>query len=262
MQRFVVLAAVALASFATAACTSAPAQQRATSAIAHSEPITTTTTAPPMTTTTVPPTTTTAPPPPPPPPAPAPAISNLALEQRLAELRFDVRKVDDVFDSETHHAVMAFQKVHGLPRTGKPTPDVVEKLAAVGLPAPLVPGGGPLRVEISLSRQVLYLFQDDQVAKVVHVATGNGKRFCDGGRCRRAITPKGSFQVYRRLNGWHRSDLGRLYSPLFFVGGVAIHGATSVPAAPASHGCVRIPMNTATWFPSHVPNGTPVYVVA
>ena len=256
-MRRLALALVALPVLA-AGCTSAPAREVSGRAIAAAP---TTTTAPP-TTTTLPPTTTTVPPPPPPPPAPAPAITNVALEQRLADLRFDVRKIDDVFDSETHHAVMAFQKVHGLPRTGKPTPDVVDKLASAGLPPPMVPGGGPVRVEIQLSRQVLFLFQNDQLAKVAHVATGNGKRFCDGGRCRRAITPKGSFQVFRRLNGWHRSELGRLYSPLFFVGGVAIHGATSVPAAPASHGCVRIPMVTAAWFPSMVPNGTPVYVVA
>ena len=186
----------------------------------------------------------------------------LALEQRLAELRFDVPKLDDLYDGGTHHAVMAFQKLHGLPRSGRATPDVIERLGSAGLPPPLVPGGGALRVEIQLSRQVLFLFENDQITKVVSVATGNGKRFCDGGRCRNAITPKGSFQVYRRLNGWHRSELGRLYSPLFFVGGVAIHGATSVPAYPASHGCVRIPMVTAAWFPAHVPNSTPVYVVA
>ena len=252
MRRLLLLA---LTPLLVAGCTSAPEQ--AASDTTDPVPTTiTTTTLPPTTTTTVPPTTTTAPPPPPPP------VTTLAIEQRLAELRFDVAKVDDVADSATHHAVMAFQKLHGLPRTGQPTPDVLERLATVGLPGPLVPNGGPTRVEIQLSRQVLFLYQNDQLVKVVSVATGNGKRFCDGGRCRRAITPKGSFQVYRRLSGWHRSELGRLYSPLFFVGGVAIHGATSVPAYPASHGCVRIPMVSAAWFPSMVPNGTPVYVLA
>jgi lipoprotein-anchoring transpeptidase ErfK/SrfK len=31
-------------------------------------------------------------------------------------------------------------------------------------------------------------------------------------------------------------------------GGYAIHGSTSVPADPASHGCVRIPMSDAIGF--------------
>ena len=42
---------------------------------------------------------------------------------------------------------------------------------------------------------------------------------------------------------------------------MAIHGAHSVPAGPASHGCVRIPMNAAEWFPSKVGVGTAVYVL-
>jgi lipoprotein-anchoring transpeptidase ErfK/SrfK len=46
------------------------------------------------------------------------------------------------------------------------------------------------------------------------------------------------------------------------VGGYAIHGALSVPAEPASHGCVRIPMTAAEWFPQHVAIGTPVHVLA
>jgi len=35
-------------------------------------------------------------------------------------------------------------------------------------------------------------------------------------------------------------SLGVLYRPRFFVGGVAVHGAPSVPNYPASHGCVRV----------------------
>ena len=33
-----------------------------------------------------------------------------------------------------------------------------------------------------------------------------------------------------------------LWYPMYFIGGFAIHGYPSVPAYPASHGCVRIPM--------------------
>ena len=62
------------------------------------------------------------------------------------------------------------------------------------------------------------------------------------------------------MSGWDSGPLGRLHNPLYFNGGIAIHGATSVPAYPASHGCVRIPMSASPWMPSKVPNGTPVYV--
>src|SRR5207244_4348779 len=57
-----------------------------------------------------------------------------------------------------------------------------------------------------------------------------------------------------------KSRLGMLFNPLYFNGGIAIHGAPSVPPYPASHGCVRIPLGASHWFPALVPNGTPVYV--
>jgi lipoprotein-anchoring transpeptidase ErfK/SrfK len=33
-----------------------------------------------------------------------------------------------------------------------------------------------------------------------------------------------------------------LWYPMYFLRGFAIHGYPSVPAYPASHGCVRVPM--------------------
>src|SRR5205823_6234288 len=59
----------------------------------------------------------------------------------------------------------------------------------------------------------------------------------------------------------HKSKLGVLYNPLFFNGGIAIHGEPAVPTYPASHGCVRIPMSDSLWFYNTVTKGTPVYVL-
>jgi hypothetical protein len=75
------------------------------------------------------------------------------------------------------------------------------------------------------------------------------------------VTPGGSFRVGRKILGDHKSKLGHLYNPLFFNQGIAIHGAASVPAYPASHGCVRIPMLDSRWFYDTVASGTPVYVL-
>ncbi|MBW3556217.1 MAG: L,D-transpeptidase family protein [Actinobacteria bacterium] len=184
-----------------------------------------------------------------------------ALEEALDARRYYVGVVDGTFDQDTRHAVVAFQKVTGLPRTGRATPDVVSQLDAAQPPAPLVPEGGPGRVEIDLARQVLFLYEGNTLSRILPVSTGSGKRFCDGGRCRRAVTPTGKFAVYNRISGWRKSDLGRLFNPLYFNQGIAIHGFRSVPPEPASHGCVRIPMAAARWFPERVPNGTPVYVL-
>jgi lipoprotein-anchoring transpeptidase ErfK/SrfK len=55
-----------------------------------------------------------------------------------------------------------------------------------------------------------------------------------------------------------------MYNSVFFISTVyAIHGEydSSVPFYPASHGCVRIPFDTATFFHRliNVP-GTPIYI--
>lgn len=184
-----------------------------------------------------------------------------ALEQQLANQKYDVGRVDGSFDAATGHAVLAFQKVHGLPRTSRATPEVLTKAASAGEPGALLPGGGATRVEVDLKRQVLFLYKGGALDKIVNISTGSGKRYCVDGQCATAVTPGGSYRITRRISGWRTSRLGKLYNPLYFNGGIAIHGAASVPAYPASHGCVRIPMHVAEWFPKAVPNGTPVYVV-
>jgi len=185
----------------------------------------------------------------------------LALEQRLAELRYDVGAVDGVFDGTTHHAVMAFQKYAGLARTGRATDDVLAALPAASLPTAMFAEGGPDRVEIDLKRQILMLFQRGELVRILSASTGNEKRYCVDGRCAVAVTPGGSFKVNRKIKGLRVSRLGKLYNPLYFNGGIAIHGSPSVPAGPASHGCVRIPMSASLWFHEAVPLGTPVYVL-
>ena len=186
----------------------------------------------------------------------------LALEQRLEALHYDVGAVDGNYDQRTFDAVIAFQKVAGLARTGQYTDEMAGALAgAPAAPAPLVPDGGAQRVEIDLDRQVLFLYEGGALSKILPISSGSGKRFCSEGSCRMAVTPTGSFAIYRQDRGWETSPLGRLYNAQYFVGGYAIHGSTSVPPYPVSHGCVRIPMASAEWFPSHVSNGMQVVVL-
>ena len=184
-----------------------------------------------------------------------------AMEQRLSELGYELGKVDGTFDAMTGHGVMAFQKAEGLPRTGKATPDVLEKLKTAERPGALLASGGANRVEVDLKRQILLLWKGGNLERVISVSTGNGKRYCVDGDCDTAVTPGGSFRVNRKIKGLRVSRLGELWNPLYFNGGIAIHGSGSIPAYPASHGCVRIPMSTSEWFFSAVSTGTPVYVV-
>ena len=150
--------------------------------------------------------------------------SVLALERRLAELHYALRGVDSVYGQDTFEAVLAFQKVHGLPRTGRVEPWLWRRLSLAGVPRAL--HGGDY-IEVDKTRQVLFVVRGGEVARVVHVSTGATGN-----------TPLGSWSVYRKVGGWDWV----LWYPMYFKGGFAIHGYPSVPAYPASHGCVRIPM--------------------
>lgn len=187
----------------------------------------------------------------------------LTLEQKLETLHYWVGQVDEAYDADTRDAVMAFQKVTGMDRTGRATDDVVAAvLAAKDPPAPLVPNGGLSRIEVDLDRQVMFIYSGSVLSTILPVSTGSNERFCSEGWCRKAVTPTGSFTIYQKDLGWETGALGSLYNAQYFNGGIAVHGAYSVPGYPASHGCVRISMSAAEWFPERVVVGTPVYVVS
>jgi peptidoglycan hydrolase-like protein with peptidoglycan-binding domain len=220
----------------------------------------TTSTAPTTSSTTGKPTTTTA--------KPLPGIGMGAsgdavksLQQRLTDLKYSPGAVDGHFGLGTYFAVVAFQKVEGMARTGRATDDVVAKLATAGEPAAMLPSGGGTRVEVDLKRQVLFLYLNGSLARIEPVSTGSGQRYCVKGDCAVAVTPGGSFRIGTKILGDHVSPLGHLYNPLFFNGGIAIHGEPAVPNYPASHGCVRIPMHDSMWFYNTVQRGTAVYVL-
>ncbi len=195
--------------------------------------------------------------------AKGPAVA--ALEGRLATLRFNPGKADGAYDGRLRMAVMAFQKQQGLPRTGGADPATLAKVAAAPLGAPMVASTEPNRVEIDLKRQIAQFWKDGRLLRVLAVSTGNGARYCvpkeKGGGCDTAITPGGSYRADRKIKGLRVSALGSLYDPVYFYGGIAIHGSPSIPATPASHGCVRVPMWESGWVHDTVAVGDPVYVV-
>ncbi len=168
--------------------------------------------------------------------------SVLALERRLAELHYALRSVDGLYASDTFEAVLAFQKVHGLPRTGRVDPWLWRRLARAGVPR-AARGGDYL--EVDKTRQVLFEVRGGQVVRAIHVSTGATGN-----------TPLGAWSVYRKVGGWDWV----LWYPMYFKGGFAIHGYPSVPAYPASHGCVRIPMWIASRLFGTHGYGTTVFV--
>jgi len=188
-----------------------------------------------------------------------------ALEARLAALRFNPGKADGAFDAQLAMAVMAFQKQQDMPRTGRADPATLTRLAAAGLGIPMVATAEGTRVEIDLRRQMAQFWKDGRLLRVLAVSTGSGAHYCipkdKGGGCDTAITPGGSYRADRKIPDVRVSPLGTLYNPVYFYGGIAIHGSPSIPATPASHGCVRVAMWESGWVYNNVSVGDPVYVV-
>ena len=188
------------------------------------------------------------------------------MKQKLDLLRYDVGRVDGRFDAQTWQGLMAFQKLHGLKRTGKFDLATQQELANSSVPGGLIPNGGLPRIEVDISRQILLYFDEYGLNRVVAISSGSGKKYCEISKttgkpnCGDARTPRGNYRIERRIKGKRESDLGTLWSPMYFTGGFAIHGSPSIPAYAASHGCVRITNRTADWMFETVKTGTPVYV--
>jgi N-acetylmuramoyl-L-alanine amidase len=186
----------------------------------------------------------------------------LTLERRLAAQKTDVGRIDGVFDYDLTHAVLAFQKSQGIARTGR-----YDSTTRVRLGAPVAvrlqyPKSGRA-IEIDLRKQVLYLSEAGVLRRILDVSTGSGQLYQSEGVTYRADTPRGSFAITRKINDpHHESPLGILYRPAFFYGGFAIHGSGSVPAYPASHGCVRITDPAMDRLYDLLTIGTPVTVYA
>ena len=191
----------------------------------------------------------------------ASAADILEAKQLLSSLGYWLGPLNDKMDAASRSAVIAFQKVERREITGRLTDRELEALRHANRPKPRETGYA--HIEADLTRQVLLVIGEDSVVShILPVSSGNGKEFTSEDWTRQAITPTGRFKVHRKLNGWRKSPLGLVYYPIYYLSGVAIHGAKSVPTYPASHGCIRIPMFAAQELNEMTPIGTVVLVYA
>jgi putative cell wall-binding protein len=171
----------------------------------------------------------------------------LALQQRLVGLGYWLGTPDGTFGALTTQAVLAFQKAEGLARTGVYDAPTRARLAGAGRPGARVASGD--HIEVDKARQILLVVRGGQVAWVLNTSTGTERPYTYGGQTYIAHTPTGTFTITRQIDGVRESRLGTLYRPKYFTAdGVAIHGSSSVPAYPASHGCVRVTNAAMDWI--------------
>lgn len=190
------------------------------------------------------------------------------LQNRLAGGPFDPGPADGKFGTKTIEAVWALSKLADLPVDDGwgPLDEKAWDLLASGAIGQPTQTHTQRWVEVDLSEQLMKVYDPGVLAPVLisHISSGSGQHWENEEHSGNSITPKGNFSIYKRISGWRESslDIGRLYNPLYFTGGIALHGALSVPLYPASHGCIRVPMHIADYLPGELPNGTPVDVLA
>ena len=170
-------------------------------------------------------------------PKPAAATSRNAVERALAGLGLPVGAVNGRYDASTRRAVCAWRTIVGR-KAHRGLPSKAESRAIVamtGLPAArstMVTG-----LTVSVTCQAAFWVGADRSYRRVMAAT-TGKA---GYRTR-----LGTFRVFRLYTTWRFSTIypeARMYKPMQFSGGQAVHGSATdylVKTYPASHGCVRM----------------------
>jgi hypothetical protein len=115
---------------------------------------------------------------------------------------------------------------------------------------------GEKRVEIDRTKQELRAWQGNRLVLKSRISTGR-----EGNK-----TPLGTFRAGPYKARMHYSSLydnAPMPWSVQVVGNIFVHGYESVPPLPASHGCIRLPLeggNPAKWFYHWIDIGTPIHV--
>lgn len=167
-----------------------------------------------------------------------------ALQQKLNSLGYWNGAAGGTYGDLTSQAVMAYQKAAGIEADGAAGPQTTAALARNVRPTVRTTTGSA--IEIDKEQQLVKVVIDGRLKYIFNTSTGSGQTYIQKGdpgqppTTEVATTPEGSFTIERSIDGMRKSKLGELWRPRYFYDGYALHGSNSVPAYPASHGCVRL----------------------
>ena len=191
------------------------------------------------------------------------------IQYRLFELGFWISAADGQYGLTTRQAVMAFEKYMGFEADGSVDQRTADALTNMTL-RPIARANSGTLVEVDKAKQLLFFVIDGKTEWILNTSTGNGEAYTEPDQNTPgevisgvSLTPSGLHKVNReRPDGWWEGDLGEIYRPKYFVGGVAVHGSNSIPNYPASHGCVRVSVPAMDWIwdSGVMPMRTPVWV--
>jgi hypothetical protein len=169
------------------------------------------------------------------------------LQQRLGALHFYVPQTG-VYDTGTGLAIDAYHRLLGWGTSQSLDSGTISYLMS---------GWGEFKVrypqdgkhaEGNLGQQLLALVHGSHVDAIYPISSGKPS----------TPTVLGRFQVYRRVPGYQPDGM---YFSSYFIGGYAIHGYDPAPDYPASHGCMRLPIQDAlsVWNWINFGDGVDVY---
>lgn len=163
------------------------------------------------------------------------------LQRTLRDRGFWLPRASGEFGVHTHHAVVAFQKAHGLERDGVVDAPTRRALSDGG-DAPSPRHGSDRAYEVDLDRGIVLFVDGGDTRWVFDASAGHGEVYEFEGSTYRATTTTGSHRVVRQVDGIREAARGELYRPKYYDSsrGIAIHGYTNVPPEHASSGCIRV----------------------
>ncbi|HVB91535.1 MAG TPA: peptidoglycan-binding protein [Acidimicrobiales bacterium] len=181
----------------------------------------------------------------------------LTLQQQLTNLGYWVGTPNGVFGDATQQAVYALQKAAGINPDGVLGPATDAALVNDVVPQPRTTSGTV--IEVDLENDLVMFVNNGVLQYTFNTSTGGGYIY-DGNVL--AATPVGHFSIFRSVDGMVTDSLGQLWRPRYFTGGFAIHGDSSVPPHPVSHGCVRLSNEAIdfVWAANLAPIGAAVWV--
>lgn len=165
-----------------------------------------------------------------------------ALMKRLRALGFLTPGDGDRYTFAAGEATMAFHKAYGLERSYTWDASDWKRLSRLTRGPRSRYRTRATHLEVDKRRQIMMIVARNKPIAIIHVSTGLTGN-----------TPEGRFRIYQRGGSY-------LLNFQAFRGNYGLHGYPSVPAYPASHGCVRQPNWASAFTWKHTSIGTPVYI--
>lgn len=194
-----------------------------------------------------------------------------ATQQKLKDFGINPGPIDGIYGPKTGRALCTFRWISGMDvhRDNLDT-DTYQKINEhtnqygyiTNVPAGQFKGEDTY-IYVNKTCQTMIYVEHQKIRRVINVSTGKkGHETPDtvrrlggtqkGWHCS-TLYPESCRTQHTGMNKKY-SDVGNMYNKRYVMGAIYLHGSTSVPTYPASHGCIRVSVWDSDWMYKHVGN--------